>query len=311
MLFITAQDLPSKEYQDNKGEFHKEVCTFNEITVPVNPSLGFKPMWAIPITTFKETLTSMLLTAPNYPCLFCVFDTDEYVKIDKIHYYKNIMNGTKEIPIASDELPTYKSEFCLNLEKVGNPIFISPIYDFLDIYHRKNDINILFPTFGEFKLPAEMCKVLMKNIDKLSLLDVESTRKNFESMNFHNIDYRVSLNSSWYLYRLSILPFLLYSHFKFSDSENLFLRGLNVLGVGSILYCYRNLNNILNQFAKWSYNDCSEENFDYYYRKIFDSIIDDEKVLEPIVFDSLKSKDKCPCESGKKFKNCHGKGLKL
>lgn len=92
MKFITVQDASSKQTKDVNGNIKVEMASYNEIRVPVNKSLGFSPMWVIPVTTFKETLVNLLMCAPNYPRFLCVFDSDNYVKIDKLQHYRNIMN---------------------------------------------------------------------------------------------------------------------------------------------------------------------------------------------------------------------------
>ena len=84
MLFVTLQDFPEKTWIDEKGHKHREEVRFNDVPVPVNKSLGFSPLWAIPVTTLRETMASLILAAPNYPQLFCLFETEDYVRVDKV-----------------------------------------------------------------------------------------------------------------------------------------------------------------------------------------------------------------------------------
>ena len=59
MKFITVQAFPQKQWTDDDGKHHSETCLFTDITVKTRNEIGFAPMWAIPITTFKETLASI------------------------------------------------------------------------------------------------------------------------------------------------------------------------------------------------------------------------------------------------------------
>ena len=93
MKFITLQDAPSRQFKDDNGATKVEFTNYSNITVPVNKSLGFAPMWAIPITTFKETLADLLLCAPNCPRFVCIFESNNYVRVDKLKHYRNIMDG--------------------------------------------------------------------------------------------------------------------------------------------------------------------------------------------------------------------------
>lgn len=310
MLFITAQSAPVKEYDEN-GEIKQEICDFCEITVPINEKLGFRPMWAVPITTFKETLASMLLVAPNYPNYLCIFDTEEYVRIDKVKHYKEVMDDMQELsyPIADASLPDYRCEFALNIEKLGAPLCVGNIAEILTFVGTGEHCSELFSIWTKNAVPESFAKTLRTYVKEMYLPEnASSIRKQMEEVGLANIDSRVTLNTAWILYRMTVLPIILWGFCTDTKTDmGSGQAGMELSVVESCAKTHVILQELCNQMAYWSMQDCTAEKFDYIYEQTMRFIMDELPLLEAW-FEGKKigRNDRCPCGSGKKYKKCHG-----
>lgn len=328
-LFITAQDMPAKEWKDDKGVVRKEVATFNEITVPINKSLGFRPMFAIPITTYRETVTRMLMATMNYPVLFCIFETDDYVRIDKLKQYETNMKGFRgdraDIPIflASPDEPDYLTEYCLNIESLSPiPLFYGNILG-LYYFSETGDSTHLPESFGfrDDKTAADFLSDL-KEIDgldylteclqKLPSIDHDAFFQQAYEMGWksENFEDRYQDTSAWVLYKHLLMPIILWSFC--SDTKDPTLeRGAFQFDMRIFESCLHNISGLVreeNNEAYWSFNDCSRKGFDAIYQAMYNMIGDSIPVLEHwFLHDHIGRNDPCPCGSGKKYKKCHGR----
>lgn len=316
MLFISAQDMPRKEWQDENGEWQAEYCDIEEATIPYNEQLKMKPIWAIPCTNYKESLSSMLFTAPNYPIMLYIFDSDDYVKIDKIKHYQNIKNGdSKILPIAKDNLPDKYCEYCVNVNSIKKIIyrnFIPPIYN---LYENGTNFNNIFQT-NNIQIHSDIYKVLLQNVRKIPMPSREHLLKQFKNVN--NAEMRTMLYVTWMIYKHTFLPIAIDSALHYKSNEQNYKDGIKIryYFIESCTNSIYRMIKIENEFTKWSENDCSIEKYDKLYKDLEECIIDNEKCLITL-FDNhidnkiIRSKDPCPCGSGKRYKNCCGKFANL
>lgn len=324
MLFISAQALPTTQCKNEQtGEVEIEPSTFKDATVTSINELGFKPMWAIPITTFKETMTSMILTAPNYPQEFVIFDTDDYVAVDKLSHYNNIMNDVTrtgsdaKISISNADIPIHRQEFCLNRETLPYMplLWVDCTGSTLGLKDKTFSFNqsILHPRLDYFGPEPDL--ILNNYLNKLPMIDTQSIKEQMEAFNMDNPEIRATLDYSWYLFKYTILPILLYELCDDTKSGQMDLKhGSFSIRFEAIEACVRKIQTFLKlerDFAIWSKEDCSLEGFNYIYDSFKDLIIDDEEVLLTLFENrgKINRNDKCPCGSGKKFKKCHGYGM--
>lgn len=317
MLFVTAQSFPVREWKDKNGEIKQELCNFSEVTVHVNKSLGFRPMWAIPVTTFKKTLVSMLLIAPNYPQLFCMFETDDYVRVDKVKYYENLKNGVHDIPLASDKMPDYRVEYCLNLDSIGQPKMVGSVEAVLDLFEGRqmlmDAINIFMFTAGD-SIPSELNDVVIEYVKAFPSMDFSNMHETFVSAfgEDGNIEVRMRLFELWTIYKHTILPFVLWSFCSdtkiLCDKKDVVL--FNAAALEACKSTYHQLIRLENDFARWSYDDCSLEGYERLRKQVEDCVFDSEPLLTALYEGKKIGRNElCPCGSGKKFKKCHGRFL--
>lgn len=324
MLFISAQASPLVQYKDEKtGDDKVEHITFNETPVDKINDLGIKPMWAIPITTFKETMTSMILTAPNYPQEFVIYDTDDYVAVDKISHYNNIMNDVTrtgpdaKISISNADIPIYRQEFCLNRESLPYQplLWVNCTGSTLGLKDKTLSFNksIMHPRLDYFGPEPDL--ILNNYLNKLPMIDVQSIKDQMETAGMSNPELRATSYYSWYLFKYTILPILLYELCEDTKSGQMDLKhGSFSIRFEAIEACVRKIQTFLKlerDFTIWSKEDGSLERFNYIYNSFKDLIIDDEEVLLSLFENKgkINRNEKCPCGSGKKFKKCHGYGM--
>lgn len=309
MKFITLQDAPSREFKDDNGTTKAEFTNYSNITVPVNKSLGFAPMWAIPITTFKETLADLLLCAPNRPRFVCIFESNNYVRIDKLKHYRNIMDGlydnvpqeSEVLPLASDDLPDYLTEYCLDIRKLPDPILMGATEAVDSILANGSNVNAALDISHSRTSPddeAEISLLLQAYLRRLPQFEPRIPDS------FSNKEFYEKINAAWFKYRYTVLPLIL----------SLFCDDAAEPGQMDSIYlesCVHNIYNLMkasNDEALWSYSDCSLEKYLVIHQQVMDLIIDSKPVLERLFFkEPIGRNEKCPCGSGIKYKKCHGR----
>lgn len=314
MKFITLQDAPSRQFKDDNGATKVEFTNYSNITVPVNKSLGFAPMWAIPITTFKETLADLLLCAPNCPRFVCIFESNNYVRVDKLKHYRNIMDGLYDdvpeqsavLPLASDDLPDYLTEYCLDIRKLPDPIFMGSTEAVDSILANDSNANA-----ANVALDVTHSRISPDNEAGILLLLQTYLRRvpQFEmripdSAGFGNKQLYEKINAAWFKYRYTVLPLML-SIFCDDVSKP---RQMDSIYLESCVHNIDNLMKASNDETSWSYSDCSLEKYLVIHQQVMDLIIDSKPVLERLFFkEPIGRNEKCPCGSGIKYKKCHGR----
>ena len=318
MRFVTFQDEPRREWKDDVGKIQSELTTFDNVTVPVNTSLGFRPMFAIPVTTYKETLTRMLMSAVNYPRFFCLFDTDDYVRVDKLKQYELVRDGTQSkdypIPIANDALDERYTEYCLNIESLSPmPMRMGATEAIMSLRHDATGFGRALDALGgsDEQFSREYLEIVASYVNDVPIPDYDSMIAQYRSVGWKpdNFDARYWLESSWIAYRYTVMPMMLWS--ICDDTRNHDLAN-NVIQVDPSLLesCMHNLSGLLresNNEATWSYGDCSKAGFDQIYDRIFNMVCDSRPVLDMwFLGRKIGRNDLCPCGSGRKYKKCHG-----
>ena len=311
MKFISLQLAPSKCWKDAQGKLHRTaVDTFRETSIPVNESLGFAPLWAVPVTTFQETMTRMLLMAPTMPQLCCVFDTDDYVRIDKVAYHQllNEHKGNLEgvaLPVADPELPDYLCEYCLDASKVEPvPRMMGEV---LCVETLLKDGTGFGPALNQHmvkKLPADWEKKVAAYLRSMPKYTIDPGEAKLLGQAWQR------LQMAWFSYRYTILPVLLWGLCLDTRAQDL-TDGQYGIYLGALEACRHSLSrlmNLSNQFAAWTMGDCSLADYQELYAKVRDGIVDSLPLLEAWASNKpIGRNDLCPCGSGLKFKKCHGR----
>lgn len=298
--FITFQDLPKNQYKDNTGY---DISSFEETTTPFNEQLNFKPMWAIPITDFKETIVNILLSAPNYPLFALIVSSEDYVKVDKIKWYKNIKDKNREIPVADENLPENLSEYCLDRQKIKIhftgyvPLFEEDPFKAIEIGSSITDDNPIKQIF-DYNIKPKINEINYK----IELNYVFKPSKQEEN----NMKTMINMKNLFLKYCFSILPITINMVLKQINKETNNGLEINLMYYNSTFYNHRLLMKQINKMALWSSSECKIEDYLEIYNETHKLIIEDINILERLKDGKIERNESCPCGSNKKYKHCHG-----
>lgn len=296
MLLGSFQGLPVNE--DGK------IYTLPELKRPFLKEVGFAPIWAFPITDLKSAVVHALFTAPNLPEVLYIFDTEDYVRVDKVKHYQYI-SGNENVKISDwlgTDVDDMHSEMLIDPIVAEGSIDIMLSVEMLQNFLTGDDLAIICPCFDD--IPNYVQKgirdeILSKPIFQFDYdkVDLEEFRINLGNKEVYKEYTR--LQTMFKLFCLTIYPFAV--DICLND-------GASTLKILSGHHNYNKLMEIQNEFSSWSRTDCKKEEYDRLFYKAMDYVIDNDDVLECIVKHRIPyPNDKCPCGSGLKFKKCHGR----
>ena len=299
MYFATAQALPEKK------SFGTGL--FNDVPGARIPGIDFEAMWAVPVTTFKETMAAMLCTAPNYPMFFAIVESDDYIRVDKIKHYRNIMTGawkTDPLPPAADDFPEHKVEYLLNKSTLRPFPVLGGMTNSVDQIENPHDLKMSAAAFSPGirfnSLFVDLVQGCVADIPRVNM----ASDSIFDGMN--NREARTYWNREWYLYRYVIMPVILWALCEDTRAENIEEIRFNSIALEA---CRGNINDLMiadRNYALWSRNDCSIEGFETTYGRVRDLTIDNPIVLENLAHRiRFGRNDICPCGSELKVRKCH------
>lgn len=286
-----------------------------------NEKLGFAPAWAIPMTDYKTAIASSMCSAPNCPDIFYVIDTDAYIRVNKVKYYEAIMNGqmtgVKEnkidthdySPFIDDSCDDMHSEFILDTSKITNDD-VKLIIPVLGVEKKEilaNTLSRLLRFVGVTDPVAfvKFKEAALKGLDRITLADVKATTGQIinEGVSREQAARKATGINGKIVFETLLLPLIceIYINKKDRVSTDTFF---------SILPSQHPMMRLQNEFADWSFHDCSIEKYDNIVNEMKNHIIDEPRVLSCLASGKkIGPNDKCPCESGLKFKKCHGRYL--
>lgn len=313
MKFITLQVEPSRCWVDGQKKQHREKCnTFHEISVPVVDSLGFAPIWGVPVTTFQETLTNVLLTNPGMPQLCCVFDTEDYVRIDKMAYYKLLMENKgsiqgKPLPVADPDLPNYLCEYCLDISKIQPvPLIMGEVLHIESLAKNGTHLNHAVNSYITDPIPEVWGETVCSYLKLMPKFDMPESAIRI----LGQVRYR--LQKAWFSYKHLILPLILWGICTDTRPASL-PEDKYYLYPGALESCRHSISQLIyfeHEFESWRREDCSLPIYQGIYANVRDRITDSIPLLEKWSHgESIQRNDLCPCGSGLKFKKCHGRYL--
>lgn len=311
MLFISAQALPAG-IVEGEQKLLENPLDLKGVSVKFNDCLGMRPLWAVPVTNFKDTMASMLLVAPNYPQVLYVIDTDDYVAIDKIQHYQNIKSGdfdrSGEFPILTGDFDVNTAEFCIDRDKIdeSNILSMSSILSALYVPHntRLSPDHFFWPLKGvKYEMVDEFKRVcaLIKPINEKAIEDQN------RQAGLHNVEARTASNVAWHVYRFTLLPVIVDMFVAYASDKSRIM--LSSSGFYSCVHNHLDLINVINDMGVFSREDtpCTTERFMGIFDRCRNLLVDDKNVREALMLGDIGRNDSCPCGSGTKYKKCHGK----
>lgn len=309
MLLCTYQSL---DYLD-KPDLSEEDKIPNGL---FRNDVGKGVAWCMPITeNFSESVVNSWMSCPNFAQHFLIIDTDDFHKIDKIRWYKDIANGCNKNfwEYIDDGKEDMFSEYVVPYSEIREKCvaMFSPMclgltedYDAIKYVAKVDDKNFaflnreIFPVASDVfnhYVPPDLC---MTDFDtEEEQLDVQ---RQVQTIMFH-------VFSLFYVPMIFTLYVNLYFHKAGRDKENSlgYLRGWE-LYVRKFLSRYREMQD---KYASWSRDKNQKvEDFISIRNGFLDFFRYNDMNITNARLKGLGRNESCPCGSGKKFKKCCGKG---
>lgn len=295
MLIGTFQKFP----HDEDGKY----CNPIDVKRKFYPELGFAPVWGFPIESVEDFFAQSICIFPNFPEILYVVDVDNYLKLDKVRWHKD--RKEKTVGNIKDyidpNLPNERSEFLLNPSDIFGPgnqikviVNIAAIKSFIDGNCDLKTVMLEVDCFSDDVVPY-----IRKRMDEA--WNSLSTPKvaNKEAFTKAELESKILSCKCKQVFTAVLLPFVYF--FATGQAAYPFMTEM----------CSANLmqmNRLHGEIADWVLNDCSEGLYLEIYNKIRELPIEDYRVLATLAENkSIGRNDKCPCESGKKWKKCHGR----
>ena len=281
MLFATYQSIEAIE-KINKNE--------------VEPY----SVWAVPAKDLHELFLALFCCAPNRMETLIFFESDQFLRIDKIKWYQAIMNGDYNpkhyISRNSDDL---HSEFLVETIKTEQIKMLVPI---IKIGESPTILDMLECLGIQIKQDTEnyLMGLSMSIIAKTSF----SVEGNITlGMERKYAEYRCMMQPKKTAFEMVYLPIFFYLL-----TESQCSAALNIAYLANMISCNaEKLFRLNNKFTKWSYDTCSIEGFDAIIAEMEHCIIDNEEIVKRLIIGpKIERNELCPCGSGKKYKKCHG-----
>lgn len=258
-------------------------------------------VWAVPVTNLHDLFLALFCCAPNRMETLIFFESDRFLRIDKIKWYQAIMDGEpwnahNPKDYISEDTDDLHSEFLvetINPEQIKMlvPIIeIGEAPDILEYRGAKMDQNI----------ENYLMELAMAIIAKMHIPVEENMAFGMER---EYAEYRGLMQPKKAAFEMVYLPIAFYLLTATGGSVTLNVRYL----ANMISYNAEKLLRLNNKFTMWSYDNCSIEGFNIVVAEMEHCIIDNEEIVERlIVGPKIERNELCPCGSGKKYKKCHG-----
>lgn len=293
MLLGSFQEMPRKNGKS---------CSIADVERRYYDCLGFKPIWCFPINdSFLESYFQSISVAPNVSEVLMIFETNEYVRIDRIKHYRNLKNDIYDIrDCIDDSIDDLHSEIIIDAEKaekyLREIILISNLQLFKIGKASIKDASPLFKNLSDNM--EERIRLLLSTLPDTTINE--------------NILQELPVKMNELAAYLTINGRFAFNTFLFPIVYNQLMNGESKL---YWLFSFKNPRNIVtinNDITEWSYNNNSKESYDMIFKKFSDMVTTNEKLLIDISTNSLPyPNDKCPyCNSNKKFKKCCGKDIR-
>lgn len=271
--------------------------------------LGYDPVWAIPVTDFKNTLINAFLALPNSPLLCVVFETDDYVKINRIKWYSEVKKDTKEMDITNCFASDIDSlDDC---EIILNPLnLFKCIYKVFPVVNFQHYSDFPFVSSAEKSFAESLCYIYQEYKGFVHLESYYMPEQQGFSSDPAHIDYVMFTRKEYLRFLYTVFPVILYIsiHLGKSSSDTL---DVPLYLCESIVRNFRQMSMVMLEYTQWDLKTNRDyKKYKEFRNKMLSLIQDDEKILKRNFFSyylKIKPNESCPCGSGKKFKKCCGK----
>ena len=268
---------------------------------PYLDKLGCMPYFACGSDDWKDLLVSNWFSAPNSPEVLFLFESDDFIRINKVEWYKHMNeDGVCALDFEDNDIDDVHSEF---LVKSVNKVCMSlPVFSLMPMLMGNQSFtsmkSYLFPGMNDDNVNdlCELVDIFLAQFPKVYVSDEMLYEMQIEESSYEMT--RLLINGGEAL-QIGVLPWLLRSH--------LFLQPINLSDVMSCFYTRDSILQLKNKLTTWSYGECNLEDYDRLVEEAKQLIITNHSLFKCLYDNTLPGRnDLCPCGSGKKFKKCHG-----
>ena len=314
MLFLSYQPMLKREgqYKDEEdmlvGEvrteaiLHRHECLLNE--------LGYVPYWAVGGETVDDIIINSINCAPNNGYMAWLFETDEYIRIDKVKWYESIMKREDKNPLEfrNDDLDDLHSEFLV--KSFSKRIAMVPLMMFFKNIKRY-DMKKLFDACRIDFIDDELKEYWLDIIEYMQDFCCDWTVPYSKDFNIREECWEsfVDFSKARFVFETTVLPGLL----------PFFIRNNNISESSEIKFDTMMLYRLIiwrdhllqhrNDFTIWSHSDCSLQTYDRICDDLKEYLSPGYDFIATMLnnYGNIGRNDKCPCGSGIKYKKCHGR----
>lgn len=315
MLFVTAQPYPLCTVTNEQGEQHTERCVYSETNIPEVSELGLRPMEAVPVTTFRETMAALMLMTPSLPQCFCVFQVSEtdVTVVKKSAYYKGFVEENScQYVRADEETPTADKMYFLDASKLTEqPLICGDVSSMLSFKQTGNDFaGLLHLGIVRQSAPPEFMNDVRKRAMRIDEGSVDVIAEMCTKRGLDHPQERAQILVAWRLYRMCIVPLILWDLCTDTGSvhrDDYHSLNLELMAVESCTNTWRMIDVLCGQMTAWLGHGCDVADEQAIYDGMLKAIIDNVPVLSAwLTNQDISRNDLCPCGSGLKYKKCHG-----
>lgn len=258
-------------------------------------------VWAVPVTNLHDLFLALFCCAPNRMETLIFFESDQFLRIDKIKWYQALMGDKSRSAhnprdYISENTDDLRSEFLVETISPKQIKMLIPIVeigetpDILEYQGAKMEQNI----------ENYLMKLAKAIIAKIHIPVEENMAFGMEQ---EYAEYRGLMQPKKAVFEMVYLPIAFSLLTSTEDSVTFNVRYL----ANMISYNAEKLLRLNNEFTMWSYDNCSIEGFNTVVAEMEHCIIDNEEIVKRLIIGpKIERNELCPCGSGKKYKKCHG-----
>lgn len=258
-------------------------------------------VWAVPVTNLYDLFLALFCCAPNRMETLIFFESNHFLRIDKVKWYQAIMDGKPRNAYdpkdyISENTDDLHSEFLVDSIKPEQIRMLIPVVEIGDAPDILEYPGVKIDQKAGNYLMGLAINIIAKihlPIEKNVALGVER----------EYAEYRCNMQPKKIAFEMVYLPIAFHLLTATQKSVTFDIRYL----ANMISYNADEFFRLNDKFAMWSYNDCSLEGFDAIVTEMKHYIVDNEEIMRRLILGpKIERNEPCPCGSGKKYKKCHG-----
>ena len=281
--------------------------------------LGYNPYWAVGGKTIKDIILGSIFCAPNNPYVAHIFQTDEYLKVNKVkqelHAYEHIKGNF--LDFVDENISDDCAEYLVKDMNKGKHRIMYDLFKILE--YNRPDFSVkdgVVVDSGIFTgLPKEFLEDWSGEVKKCC--DFVFGNCHFDrsgaaeiGLSGEGADIFFSAKLAKIVFEVVILPVILELFCRIDNTEIVDDKqrfDISAIWTERLRYTFRQMYSLYETFVVLCEKGILDEiTYSHIMQQGRELIIDNDDVLFALYEKKMYPNDPCPCGSGKKFKKCHG-----